>query len=56
MNVVFYFIVLLVIIFLWFVLSFLFKPLGGFLYRLWADAKEEMADIEVSKDTEDEEK
>ena len=37
---VFYFLVFLLAIFLWFTLSFLYKPTGRFFYRLWSDAKE----------------
>ena len=42
MNPVFVFLVILGAILLWFLLSFVFHPLGRFLYRLWKDAKDEM--------------
>lgn len=37
----FYFLVILGLILLWFLLAFLFKPLGRFFKRLWNDAIEE---------------
>lgn len=42
MNPVFMFLVILGAVALWFLLSFVFYPLGKFLWRLWKDAKEEM--------------
>ena len=41
-NIVFYFLVIVAIIFLWFALAFLFKPIGKFFIRLYEDAKKEM--------------
>ena len=42
MNPVFVFLVILVAVLLCFLLSFVFNPLGRFLYRLWKDANDEM--------------
>ena len=42
MNPVFVILVILGAILLWFLLSFVFYPLGRFLYRLWKDATDEM--------------
>lgn len=42
MNSVFVFLVFLGAILLWFLLSFVFYPLGKFLHRLWKDAVDEM--------------
>ena len=44
LNVVFWFFVVAVIVFLWFVLSFLFKPIGKYVTRLVEDVKEEIED------------
>lgn len=38
----FWILVLLGLVLLWFLLSFLFKPLGKFFGRLWSDAMEAM--------------
>ena len=40
MNPAFILIVLLAVVALWFLLSFAFKPLGKFFYRIWKDAKD----------------
>lgn len=37
---VFYFLVVLCLVLLWFLLSWVFKPLGKLVYRLWKDAKD----------------
>lgn len=42
MNIVFYLLIIIATIFLWFILAFLFKPIGRFFSRLWEDAKREM--------------
>lgn len=42
MNPVFVFLVFLGAILLWFLLSFVFYPLGKFLHCLWKDAVDEM--------------
>jgi len=38
----FYILLILGIIVLWFLLAFLFYPLGRFIYRIWKDAKDNM--------------
>ena len=43
LNVVFYILLLLAVVFLWFLLAFLFKPTGKFFYKLWKDAVDEMS-------------
>lgn len=42
MNPVLIILVLLGVFILWFLLSFVFFPLGKFVYRLWKDAIDEM--------------
>lgn len=42
MNIVFWFLVVTTLIFLWFLLAFLFRPIGRFFFRLWKDAVDEM--------------
>lgn len=44
MNIVFYLMVVMAIIALWFLLAFVFKPFGNFLYRLFEDAVNAMED------------
>lgn len=44
MNVVFWLIVIVGIVFLWFSLSFLFKGVGDFLISLFQDAKDGMSE------------
>lgn len=44
MGLAFYIIVGIGLVLLWFTLSFLFKPVGRFFYRLWSDAEEAMHD------------
>lgn len=38
-------------IILWFLLSFLFRPIGKFFYRLWEDAEEAINYEEKNKNT-----
>lgn len=42
MNPVFVILVILGAVLLWFLLSFVFFPLGKLIYRLWKDAVDEM--------------
>ena len=42
MNPVFILIVLLGLVALWFLLSFVYRPLGKFIYRIWKDADDAM--------------
>lgn len=46
MNLVFYLIVIISFILLWFVLAFIFKPVGRFLFRLWDDVQKTMNEDE----------
>lgn len=41
---VFYILIFLAAILLWFLLSFMFKPLGKLGHRLWKDAKDAMSE------------
>ena len=50
MNPIFPLLVLLVAIILWFLLSWLFFPLGRFVSRIWNDAMDEMDRDEVQKE------
>lgn len=51
MNPAFIILIILVVIVLWFLLSFAFYPVGKFIYRIWRDAIDEMN----KRDKEDEE-
>lgn len=42
MNPVFVFLVILAAVVVWFLLSFVFYPLGRFIYRIWKDAVDEI--------------
>lgn len=42
--VAFYILVGIGLVFLWFLLSFLFKPVGRFFYRIWSDTEDAMYD------------
>lgn len=42
MNPVLIFLILIGAVILWFLLSFVFYPLGKFVYRIWKDANDEM--------------
>lgn len=48
MNPIFWILVIISLILLWFLLAFLFKPIGNFFYRIWKDAIDEIE----NKDTE----
>ena len=48
MNPIFWILVIISLILLWFLLAFLFKPIGTFFYRIWKDAIDEIE----NKDTE----
>lgn len=52
MNPAFILIVLIALVALWFLLSFAFRPLGKFIYRIWKDADDAMnkEDEEENKD------
>lgn len=51
MNPVFIILVILGAVVLWFLLSFAFRPIGRFIYRIWKDAVDE-----INKNDESEEK
>lgn len=38
MYMMFWFYIIIVLIILWFLLAFMFKPIGKFIYRIWKDA------------------
>jgi len=42
MNPVLLFLIVLALIALWFLLAFLFKPLGSFVYKIFKDAMDEI--------------
>lgn len=42
MNIVFWILTVAFLIFIWFILAFLFQPLGKFFRRVWDDAIEEI--------------
>ena len=42
MNPVFYLLVIIVAVILWFLLAFIFYPLGRFLYRIFSDTMHEL--------------
>lgn len=42
MNIVFYLIVIIVAVILWFLLAFIFYPLGKFVHRIFSDALHEL--------------
>ncbi len=49
MNVVFWLLIIIAVVFAWFILSFLFRPLGRFFMRLYTDAMEQMKETEENK-------
>lgn len=51
MNPVFILLVIAAVVAAWFLLSFAFRPIGRFIYRIWKDAVDE-----INKDDESEEK
>ncbi len=44
MNIAFYLMVVMAIIAFWFLLAFVFKPVGKFLYKIFKDAEDAMKD------------
>ena len=52
MNAVFWFIVIVVLVLIWFCLSFAFKALGRFAFRLYKDAKDEIVGENEQKEKE----
>lgn len=53
MNVVFWFLVIVVLVLIWFCLSFAFKGIGSIGLRLFNDAKKEIAGDEPAKSSEE---
>lgn len=49
MNIVFWLLVVIVLVVVWFCLSFAFKGIGGVGLRLWNDAKKEIKGDEPEK-------
>lgn len=54
MNPVFWIGIILILVFLWFILSFMFPWLGTMLKRLWDDAKYNITGEEKEKENESE--
>lgn len=54
MNPVFVFLVIAATVALWFLLSFAFRPIGRFFYRIWKDAVDEINKNDESEEKEDE--
>lgn len=54
MNIVFWLIVVIVLVLIWFCLSFAFKGVGGFGMRLYNDAKKEISEEETEKKSDEE--
>ena len=52
MNPAFVLLVVLGLIALWFLLSFLYKPLGKFVYQIGKDAMDEINKVDEEKETE----
>lgn len=53
MNPVFVILVILAALLLWFLLSFVFYPLGKFVFRIWEDAVDEMNREDKEKEKKD---
>lgn len=49
MNPAFIIILIIAVVVLWFLLSFLFRPMGKFTYRIYKDAVDEMNKTENDK-------
>jgi hypothetical protein len=47
---VFYILIILAAALLWFLLSFMFKPLGKLVHRLWKDAKDAIDEEDKNKE------
>lgn len=54
MNPVFVLLVILGATLLWFLLSFAFRPIGRFFYRIWKNAVDEINKNDESEEKEDE--
>lgn len=49
---VFYFLVILGGVLLWFLLAFMFKPIGKFFHRLWSDAVDAIEEVDNTEQKE----
>ena len=54
MNSAFVLLVILAEVAMWFLLSFAFRPIGKFFYRIWKDAVDEINKNDESEEKEDE--
>lgn len=54
MNSAFVLLVILAAVAMWFLLSFAFRPIGKFFYRIWKDAVDEINKNDESEEKEDE--
>ena len=54
MNPAFIILVFLGAVVLWFLLSFAFRPIGKFIYRIWKDAVDEINKNDESEEKKDE--
>lgn len=54
MNPAFVFLVILAAVAVWFLLSFAFRPIGRFFYRIWKDAVDEINKNDENEEKEDE--
>lgn len=54
MNPMFVFLVLLVAIIVWFLLSFAFHPIGRLFYQIWKDVVDEINNDDESEEKKDE--
>lgn len=54
MNPVFVLLVILAAVAVWFLLSFAFRPIGKFFYRIWKDAVDEINKNDESEEKKDE--
>lgn len=54
MNPVFVILIILGAVALWFLLSFAFRPIGRFIYRIWKDAVDEINKNDESEEKKDE--
>lgn len=53
MNIMFWIIIIILLILLWFLLAFIFKPIGAFFCRIWEDAMNEINPTDVGNRTEE---
>ncbi|MCI8378654.1 MAG: hypothetical protein HFH72_09070 [Lachnospiraceae bacterium] len=54
MNPAFIFLVVFAAVVVWFLLSFAFRPIGRFFYRIWKDAVDEINKKDESEEKKDE--